>query len=551
MMLNLRRVASTAAVLGLLSAGPLAAQDGGIVHDGEYLYLLDQYGEQWAAQDVEIDARLAEIRDANDGRPPNILYVLIDDVSFGLMGNRAMNYVTGFDTPSVNEFAADAMSLMRMYTEPSCTPTRAAFLTGRHPVRTGLKEVKVALVGEGLSGEEVTLAEILGEAGYNTAHVGKWHQGDIEEAYPHNQGFDWAAFPLHQQVQLSLMTREAMEANNMLGYMPSGQSNEFQIDQRFAPYGLVTGVEGEAGGPAREVNFEAGEEWTQAHYVEMNERYQRQAIEQLERLAGEDEPFFLNYWPLYPINFVYAEEQTSRNGGFMADKMEVVDQYFGEILDKVDELGIAENTIVVFMADNGIFKQYSPNSGMQELIYRGGKLDHLEGGVRVDAFIRWPAGIEGGSYAGDIFHVSDFFTTLARIGGATDFIPRDRVIDGIDQTALLLEGEGNGRRDYVYIYEGTFLRSVVKQDHKMHTAPPGIPGAAAPVFNLLRDPREMAPQIGTSLWSGASFQDMIKRHERRIAQYPHLPLGKGVPYEGIENLRPESLETREVFMSWQ
>ena len=130
---------------------------------------------------------MAEIRAANGGKRPNILYILIDDVSFGLMGNRAMNHVTGIATPAINDFAAEGLSLMRMYTEPSCTPTRTALLTGRHPVRAGQEEVKVALVGEGLSAEEVTIAEVLSQAGYNTSHVGKWHQGDIEESFPHNQ----------------------------------------------------------------------------------------------------------------------------------------------------------------------------------------------------------------------------------------------------------------------------------------------------------------------------------------------------------------------------
>lgn len=544
----MKRLLVTFIALVVSTAG--YSQDGKIIYDGEFNFLRAQFGEKWDAQDIEIDSRLASLRKANGGSPPNVLFVLIDDVSFGLMGIRAMNYITGFDTPHINDFATQGMSLMRMYTEPSCTPTRTALLTGRHPVRTGQEEVKVALVGEGLSAEEITLAEILKQAGYNTAHIGKWHQGDIEEAFPHNQGFDIANFPVHQQVQLSLMTREAMMANNMTGFHRSGQSNQFLLDDRFKPFGLVTGLEAEAGKMAREVDIKAGEEWTQAHYEAMNERYQRQTLEQLERLAALDNPFFLQYWPLYPINFVYSEQQASRNGGFMADKMEVVDTWFGELMEKVDALGIADNTIVVFMADNGIFRQYSPGSGMQELIYRGGKTEHLEGGVRVDAYIRWPKVIKAGSYAGDIFHVSDFFTTLARIGGATEFIPRDRVIDGLDQTALLLEGEGNGRRDYVYIYEGPVLRSVVKQEFKMHLAPPGVPGAAAPVFNLLRDPREMSPEIGTSLWSGASFQDMVKRHHKMIAKYPHLPLGKGVPYEGIENLRPESEQARNVFTSW-
>lgn len=545
----MRKIFSIAAALTLV-ANPILAEDAKIVRDGEYNFLEAQFGEEWAAQDAEIDARLDEIRANNAGKPPNILYILIDDVSFGQMGNRALNYVTGIDTPNINEFASEGMSLMRMYTEPSCTPTRTAMLTGRHPIRAGVNEVKVALVGEGLSSEEVTIAEILKEVGYNTAHVGKWHQGDVEQSYPHNQGFDWAAFPLHQQVQLSLMTREAMEANNMLGFHPSGQNNQFLLDERFKPYGLVTGVEGEAGGPAREVDIATGEEWTQAKYEEMNERYQRQILQQLEDLSGKDEPFFLQYWPLYPLNFVHPDQAVSRNGGFHADKLQVLDGWIGDLLAKLDDLGEAENTIVMIMADNGLMYHFEGTSGLTQLIYRGGKTQHLEGGVRTDAFIRWPNVIEPGSAAGDIVHVSDLFTTFARVAGAMDYIPRDRVIDGVDQTALLLQGEGNSRRDYVYVYEGPILRSVVKQEFKMHLPPPGQPGAAAATFNLLRDPREEHPLIGYSLWAGASFQDMVKRHQMMIAKYPHLPLGKGVPYEGIENLRPESELARQVFASW-
>jgi arylsulfatase len=337
----------------------------------------------------------------------------------------------------------------------------------------------------------------------------------------------------------------------MLGYHLSGQTNEFLMDERFRPYGLVTGVEGKAGGQAREVDLKPGEEWTQAHYERMNERYQAQALEQLERLAAEDKPFFLQYWPLYPLNFVYPDEAISRNGGFHADKLQLLDAWIGDLLAKLDETGKADNTIVMLMADNGLMYHYEGTSGLNQLIYRGGKTQHLEGGVRTDAFVRWPGVIEPGSAAGDIVHVSDLFTTFARIAGATDYIPRDRVIDGVDQTALLLEGEGNSRRDYVYVYEGPVLRSVVKQEFKMHLPAPGQPGAGAPVFHLLRDPREEHAQVGYALWSGASFQDMVKRHQITIKQYPHLPLGKGVPYEGIENLRPESELARKVFASWQ
>jgi arylsulfatase len=125
----------TSAVLSVPGLNSVQAADK-IVHDGEYNFLRTQHGEKWDKEDVEIDRRLAEIRERNGGKRPNILYILIDDVSFGQMGNRTMNYVTGIDTSNINEFAKQSMTLMRMYTEPSCTPTRAAMLTGRHPVRS-------------------------------------------------------------------------------------------------------------------------------------------------------------------------------------------------------------------------------------------------------------------------------------------------------------------------------------------------------------------------------------------------------------------------------
>jgi len=535
-------------VMVVISAG---AQDSEIIHDGEYNFLAAQHGEKWAKEDIEIEADLAQIRKKNGGKRPNILYILIDDISFGQMGNRALNYVTGIKTPEINKLAAEGMSLMRMYTEPSCTPTRAAFLSGQHPVRLGIKETKVALVGEGLSKETVTIAEVLSEAGYNTSHIGKWHQGDIEEAYPHNQGFDYAAFPLHQQVQLSLMSKEGAQANNLLGWHHKTQSGEFALDQYFKPKALVTGLEAKKGEKAVEIDLKPGEEWTQAHYIEMNERYQRQTIEQLNDLASKDEPFFLQYWPLWPLNFVHDGEQNiSANGGFHAEKLEVLDGWIGDIMDEVEKLGIEENTLVVFMADNGFMYQFEGTSGLNQLIYRGGKTDFFEGGVRVDAFARWPGVIEANSAVGDMLHVSDLYTTFARIAGATRYIPTDRVIDGVDQTALLLNGEHHGRRDYVYIYQNEVLRAVVKQEFKMHLPAPGMPAAVAGTYNLFRDPREEFPQVGIALWSGASFQDMVKRHMMSIKKYPHGKMGYGKPYEGIENLRPETKEVVETFMSW-
>ena len=116
---------------------------------------------------------------------------------------------------------------------------------------------------------------------------------------------------------------------------------------------------------------------------------------------------------------------------------------------------------------------------------------------------------------------------------------------------MLFNGRGHGRRDWVYVYQNELLAAIVKQEWKMHVPMPGMPAAVAGTYNDYRDPREMHPLIGHSLWTGASFQDMAARHMMTIARYPHNKLGKGKPYEGIDNLRPESKETVRTFTSWR
>jgi len=149
-----------------------------------------------------------------------------------------------------------------------------------------------------------------------------------------------------------------------------------------------------------EVDMKAGEAWTQKKYREMNERYQRNAFKQLRKLAKQENPFFLNYWPLFPLSFV--QEQNSKyntlNGGTIADILVEVYEWVGEIVKEVDKLGIAENTIIVVMGDNGPFMQYAGPTGQSDRIYRGGKADHLEGGVRVNAWVKWKGVIEAGSF---------------------------------------------------------------------------------------------------------------------------------------------------------
>ena len=355
-----------------------------IVHDAEYYILEAQNGKKWAADDKAVDKKLAQFRKKNGGMPPNILYILIDDLGFGDMGIPELNAIRGYKTPAMNKFADESMRFARMYTEPSCTPTRVAFMTGRQPYRNGMGDTAVDIAGFGLAGKEVTLAEILSDSGYNTVHIGKWHMGDIMESWPNHQGFDFAAFPIHQQGQLTVFNDDAAAEGIAVGIGKNQYDDRFTLDNWFRPdpAHMVTVVEGKRDEKVREVHMKPGERWTQKKYDEMNERFQQQALDHLRKLAKQNKPFFLQYWPVIPLSNPRhtVEKFTTPNGGTYVESMKQLDGWIGEVLDEVEKLELAENTVVVIMGDNGHFTKYSPGSGFTPMIFRGGKADTTEGG---------------------------------------------------------------------------------------------------------------------------------------------------------------------------
>jgi hypothetical protein len=248
---------------------------------------------------------------------------------------------------------------------------------------------------------------------------------------------------------------------------------------------------------------------------------QKRTMAFIEKSAAAKKPFFVDYWPVL-ASFLGFPNRVTASGGSLQESLARLDPWIGDLMAKLEALGIAENTLVVGMADNGPMTHNGP-PGMEEALYRGGKGDFLEGALRVPAMAWWPGMIAPGQTVGDIIHETDLFTTFARLGGATQNVPTDRIIDGIDQTALLLKGDTFSRRDYVFVYTGPILAATVKGRYKRVWVgkKPGLSGAA--FFDLYTDPREESGKLLPMFPAKGMFSMMRARHELWMQKFPNTP----------------------------
>ena len=537
-MIRKNLILAGASALTLLLSG-YAMANNSIVYDAEYYILEAQNGKKWVAEDSELDKKLTQLKE-KFGQPPNIIHIMWDDTAYGDVGIPAVQKIRGFETPNINKMAEEGILFTRMYTEVGCTPSRAAVSTGRLAIRSGMYNIGMLLESHGMSGKEETIAEVLSKAGYATAFHGKWHLGDIEESYPHNNGFDEAFFTGYNQI-LSLNTVEAEQGNASIGLHENMlPADPYKLDDTFVTKGWIQIAEGTKGGETRQWRDN-----TLETYEAIDPEAQKRTLAFIERNAKAGKPFYIANWPMMSSFLPIRPKNCSVSRSMLMDGLQCnVDVFIGQVMDKLKELGIAENTLVIAMADNGPMAHNAPpGTGFSETIFRGGKGDFLEGGVRVPAQAWWPGVIGKGQVVGDMIHETDLFTTFARLGGAMDYIPTDRIIDGIDQTSLLLNGDTHSRRDYTFTYAGPTLGAIVKGNYKRHMISPDPVGEASGIpaafYFLPSDPREKMPVLTQLIHLKRPFNRMKLRHELWKKKYPDSHEVYGIPWTGIANATPE------------
>ncbi len=493
----------------------------GAQFDAPYYAFEKRNKTDWAEQDKQIDEKLAAL-EKKFGKKPNIIYILTDDVGWGELGWQGGGKHRGTPTPTLDKLAKEGMRFWSAYAEPSCTPSRIAINTGRHPVRTGLLSVLWPGQPEGLSPKEVTVAEMLSEVGYHTAMWGKWHLGDMEEHSPTNQGYDYAYYGLFNGAPDAWADSARLYDNPTPFKAPFMDFPGYDRYQELTGINLdVAGYVAEKGKKRKPIEGPAG-----TLGIERQEHFENESNAQMIRWIKEknktDRPFFI-YWASYALQITGAKSHQNDpyvdRPNAQASMMVLHNRHIAKLVKTLEDEGITENTLIMWISDNGPMYAFFPTGGYSLL--RGGKGETLEGGVRVPAQAFWPGMIKPDQEPTDMIHLTDFFTTAARLAGALDQIPNDRVTDGIDQTALLLLGEGHGRRNYMTHYSGSNLAAIRFHDFKIHIKPAhgGLPGME--FYNIKRDPGEKYGALYQGLFAVTPIQRFIGSHMGMIQKFPH------------------------------
>ena len=363
---------------------------------------------------------------------PNILVIWGDDIGqFNISAYN--NGMMGYRTPNIDRIAEEGALFTDWYGQQSCTAGRAAFITGQSPIRTGLTKVGLPGAPEGMQVEDPTIAGLLKPLGYVTGQFGKNHLGDRDEMLPTNNGFE--------QFFGNLYHLNAEEEPENPDYPQSASFKE-----QFGPRGVIRSAALPDGGQQIEDTGPLSRERMET----VDEEVTTEALAFMDKAHADGKPFFLwwNSTRMHIFTHLKPESEGVTGLGVYADGMVEHDGQVGQLLDKLDALGIAENTIVMYSTDNGAETFTWPDGGTT--MFRGEKNTNWEGGYRVPTLIRWPGTIEPGTVINDIAAHEDMLTTLLAAAGEPD----------IKQE--LLTGKEVGDRSYKVHLDGYDLMPALK-----------------------------------------------------------------------------------------
>jgi len=357
-------------------------------------------------------------------RKPNILFIMADDIGwFNVSCNN--NGIMGYRTPNIDRIANEGANFTDFYGQQSCTAGRAAFITGQSPIRTGLTKVGMPGATLGLSAEDPSVGEFMKHFGYATGQFGKNHLGDRNEHLPTVHGFDEFFGNLYH-----LNAEEEPEYPNY--------PKDPAFRKQFGPRGVMRSKATDKDDSTEDPQFgrlgkqtiENTGPLSRKRMETVDEEFLDAALDFIDRKSKSDEPWFCYFNPTRMHVFTHLKpESVGKTGlGVYPDGMVELDGYVGQLLDRLDELGIADNTIVVFTTDNGAEVCTWPDGGTTP--FRGEKDSNWEGGWRVPCVMRWPGLIEPGRVINDIASLQDFIPTFAAANAETELV--DKVKKGYE-----------------------------------------------------------------------------------------------------------------------
>jgi arylsulfatase A-like enzyme len=387
--------------------------------------------------------------DTSKAKRPNILLIVSDDTGWGDLGPYLGGEARGMQTPNFDRLAKEGMFFTNFYGQPSCTPGRAAIQTGRIPNRSGMTTVAFQGQGGGLPHAEWTLGSVLEKAGYDTYFTGKWHLGESDYALPNAQGY--------QKMKYAFLYHLNAYTYGDPKWFPN-MSPELREMFNKITKGALSGNEGEPAKQDWKVNGEYVNTPEQGvvGIPYLDEYVEKAAMEFLDDAAKSDKPFFINvnFMKNHQPNMPAPEfEHKSISKSKYADSVVELDSRVGDLLKKLDDLGLADNTVVFYTVDNGAWQDVYPDAGYTP--FRSTKGTDREGGSRVPAIVRWPGHVKPDSRSDDILGGLDLMATFASIAGV-DLPTEDRdgqpmIFDSYDMTPVWT-GTGKSKRNWWFYF---------------------------------------------------------------------------------------------------